>query len=105
VVNAGMVNGPTSCFKRATFCVFFPLLGRFPRLKNPVKYARNFNINHETVHSAQERGTGCLQKPLLSQWLIQPLRLPEGASAIIISVKKKPAIAQKRTGKPENALE
>ena len=53
MLNSGMVNGPTSCFKRATFCVFFPLLGRFLYFKNPVKYARNFNINLGTAHSAQ----------------------------------------------------
>jgi hypothetical protein len=46
MINVRMVNAGTSCSIRADFCVFFPVSGRFPRFKNPVKYASNFRINH-----------------------------------------------------------
>jgi hypothetical protein len=52
MVNASMVNGRVLCFPRATFCDSFPVFGRFPRFQNPVKYSRNFNINHDLVHFA-----------------------------------------------------
>jgi hypothetical protein len=51
MVNASMVNGRAPCFLRATFCESFPVLGRFPRFKNPVKYIRGFEINHKPAET------------------------------------------------------
>jgi hypothetical protein len=45
-----MVNARGSYFLRATFCEIFLVSGRIPRFKNPFKYIRGFNLNHETVH-------------------------------------------------------
>ena len=52
MVNDGMVNARSTCENRAYFCEIFAVLGRFPRFKNPVKYSRRIDINHDTVRFA-----------------------------------------------------
>jgi hypothetical protein len=51
-VNHIMVNGDVSPAFLANFREIFPFWGRFLRFGNPVKYRRNFNINHDLVHLA-----------------------------------------------------
>ena len=46
MVNARMVNAHPAYFPPPSFCEFFPALGRFLRLQNPIKYVCRFNINH-----------------------------------------------------------
>ncbi len=58
MVNGGVVNGPASYLLRATFCDFFPALGRFLRFKNPVKYTGRFEINHKSAHPATPASAG-----------------------------------------------
>ena len=58
MVNPGVVNGPASYFLRATFCYFFPALGRFLCLKNPVKYTGSLKINHKPAHPAAPTSAG-----------------------------------------------
>jgi hypothetical protein len=50
MVNRDVVNATTSCLPHAEFCEILLDSGRFPRFKNPFKYAGSFNLNHETVH-------------------------------------------------------
>lgn len=47
MVNAGVVNGQSSCLTCVAFYGFFPALGRFLRLQNPVKYAGRLRVNHK----------------------------------------------------------
>ncbi len=53
MVNDVVVNGEVSPAFLANFSENFPFSGRFIRFENPVKYSRNFNINHDLVHSAR----------------------------------------------------
>jgi hypothetical protein len=59
MLNAGVVNGEPSCEFRARFCVFFPVLGRFPYFKNTVKYTSNFPINLNKGAKYTSRGAAC----------------------------------------------
>jgi hypothetical protein len=52
MVNTGMVNAQGTCSEYAHFCKIFAVSGRIPRLQNPFKYTRRFDLNHKTVHSA-----------------------------------------------------
>ena len=45
LVNAGRVNGGSSYFLHATFCVIFCDSGRILDSWNPVKYIRNLSVN------------------------------------------------------------
>ena len=45
MVNIDMVNARTSCLKRALFCEFLLILGRFLWFESTVKYMRIFEIN------------------------------------------------------------
>jgi hypothetical protein len=53
MVNNGMVNANSLYFPQHTFCEIFAVLGRFLRLKNPVKYIRRIEISYKWAHPAQ----------------------------------------------------
>jgi hypothetical protein len=56
MVNTGVVNSQSSSFLPTHFHEFFRALGRFPRLKDPVKYTHNFPVNHNRPpHPAAKR--------------------------------------------------
>jgi hypothetical protein len=50
-----MVNAVPHIFRRRIFANLFPLLGQISRFRNPFKYTRGFNLNHETVHFLRAR--------------------------------------------------
>ncbi len=50
MVNARMVNASPAYFSPATFCESIRVFALIPRFRNPFKYRRSFNLNHETVH-------------------------------------------------------
>ena len=50
ILNAGVVNARAPCLSRAAFCVFFRVLGRFLRFRNPVKYVHRSQLNRSRPH-------------------------------------------------------
>jgi hypothetical protein len=72
MVNTGMVNGGPSCYECATFCVFFPALGRFLYFKNPFKYAGRLRVNHNMERLVWRGYRPWRMKRLCFQWDIRP---------------------------------
>jgi hypothetical protein len=60
MVNWAMVNAGPSCSERADFCIIFAVSGRFLHFKNPFKYMKRFEINHDTVHLLRPSKAACL---------------------------------------------
>lgn len=56
MVNKNKVNANSVCLPRAHLCVFFFVLARFLRLRNPVKYRSTFEINQK-IHVPVRRAT------------------------------------------------
>ena len=79
IVNAGVVNAWQPCLPRAVFRVFFHVLGRIVRFKNPFKYICSSQINHDTVHFTARRGGHQRQYYPQYQWHNRSLSLPKGA--------------------------
>jgi hypothetical protein len=69
MLNARLVNALISCFSPPSFCESFRVSGRIPRVQNPFKYTRNFQINQprrlragapqDIVHDNQWLASGC----------------------------------------------
>jgi len=49
MLNARLVNALISYFTPPSFCETFPVFGRIVRFLNPIKYTRNFRINHRAA--------------------------------------------------------
>ena len=55
MVNGNAVNAEKRVFPPPYFHEFFPASGGIPRFQNPVKYARIFDFNQNTVYAAAAR--------------------------------------------------
>jgi hypothetical protein len=61
--SGAMANAVTRYFPPQPFGATFRVLGQTPRFRHPFKYARSFNVNRLTVHSA--RGYDLRARPFI----------------------------------------